>query len=92
MSLKIILRIPGKESERHKERKGWDRSWNMVNGCRRVRIYLVGASEGKRRKKSHVWKILINDGEVFPRSTERHETSDWNGSNWQVGSESKPHS
>lgn len=29
-----------------------------------------GASEGKRRKKSHVWKIWINDGKVFPRSTE----------------------
>lgn len=34
-------------------------------------------------------KIWINNGQVFLRSTERHETSDWEGSKCQGGLVSK---
>lgn len=61
----------------------------MVSGCRRVRIYLVGASEGKKKKNHMYKKIWINNGQVFLRSIERHKTSDWKGSKCQGGLVSK---
>lgn len=49
----------------------------METRCANIRIYLLGASEVKRKTKQNMYiKNWINNGQILPRSTEKHETSE----------------